>query len=196
MFDVLAEKTVQVTNEEQHIVWEGYGLRLHIPPNSLPDHCTHFQLNMAVALSGHFTFPENGILVSGVYSFKHDLGDKELRYPVTVEMQHCASANAVNGLCIVRADENSDAPYEFKVISGGTFDHSDSYGAIKLHCFCQIATFLWWRLLSLFCPLEYCAKLYYTNIQRGGFDYHLYVIPNLTLILRVSEIYCVILKSL
>ena len=188
VFDVIAETTVQVTNEEQHIVWEGYGLRLHIPPNSLPDHCTHFQLNMAVALSGHFTFPENGILVSGVYSFRHDLGDKELRHPVTVEMQHCASANAVNGLCIVRADENSDAPYEFKVIPGGTFKHSDSYGAIELHHFCRIATFCWWRLLSLIYSLGYCAKLYYTNIEAGGFDYHLYIIPNLELILKVSEI--------
>ena len=196
VFDVIAEKTVQVTNEEQHIVWEGYGLRMHIPPNSLPDHCTHFQLNMAVALSGHFTFPENGILVSGVYSFRHDLGDNELRHPVMVEMQHCASANAVNGLCIVRADENSDAPYEFKIISGGTFNHSDSYGAIKLHHFCRIATFLWWRLKSLICPLEYCAKLYYTNIEPGGFDYHLYIIPNLTMILRVGEIHFVVLTSL
>ena len=196
MFEALAEKTVLVTNEEQHIVWKGYGLRLHIPPNSLPDHCTHFQLNVVVALSGHFTFPENGVLVSAVYCFSHDLGDKELRYPVIIEMQHCASANAVNGLCIVRADENSDAPYEFKVIPGGIFDHSDSYGVIELRHFCRIATFLWWRLKSLLSPLEYCAKLYYTNIEAGGFDYHLYIIPNLTMILRVGEICFVIVKPL
>jgi hypothetical protein len=143
---------------------------------------------MAVALSGHFTFPENGVLVSAVYCFSHDLGDKELRYPVIIEMQHCASANAVNGLCIVRADENSDAPYEFKVIPGGIFDHSDSYGVIELRHFCRIATFLWWRLKSLLSPLEYCAKLYYTNIEAGGFDYHLYIIPNLTMILRDIEV--------
>ena len=187
VFDVVAEKTVQVTNEEQHIVWEGYGLRLHIPPNSLPDHCTHFQLNMSVALSGHFTLPKNGILVSAVYSFRHDLGDKELQRPITVEMQHCASVNALNGLCIVRADENSDAPYKFNVIPGGMFNRSDSYGVIKLHRFCRIATFFWWRLLSLMYSLEYCAKLYYTNIEPDGFDFHLYIIPNLEVILKVSQ---------
>ena len=186
VFDVVAEKTVEVTNEEQHIVWEGYGLRLHIPPNSLPDHCTHFQLNVAVAVSGHFTFPENGILVSGVYSFSHNLGDKELQHPITVEMQHCASATTVNGLCVVRADESSDAPYEFSVIPGGIFDYTDGYGAIKLYRFCRIATFCWWRLLSLIYSLKYCAKLYYTNIEPGGFDYHLYVIPWLDVILKVS----------
>ena len=187
VFDVIAEKDVQVTNEEQRIVWEEHGLRLHIPPNSLPDHCTEFQLKVAVAVSGHFTFPKEGVLVSGVYSFSHDLGDKELRHPATVEMQHCANLNTLNSLCIVRADEKSETPYEFRDIPGSTFTQSEGYGAIQLRRFCKLTTYLVWRSLSLIFTLGYCAKLYYTNIEFGGFDFHLYIIPNLEVIMRVSQ---------
>ena len=48
----IAEKTVLVTNQKQNIVWEGYGLRLHIPPNSLPEDCSQFELKMAVSRLG------------------------------------------------------------------------------------------------------------------------------------------------
>ena len=187
VFDMIAEKTVQVTNEKQHVLWEEYGLRLHIPHNALPEDCTHSELKMAVALSGHFSFPRKGIPVSGIYSFSHDLGDKQLRRPVTLEIQHCVNVNAVDGLCIVRADENSEAPYEFKDLPEGVFTQKKAYGTIQLHHFCRITTFLWWRLLSSIYTLEYCAKLYYTNIEPGGFDFHLYVIPNLNIILKVCE---------
>ena len=40
---IIAEKTVLVTNQNQNIVWEGYGLRLHIPSNSLPEDCSQFE---------------------------------------------------------------------------------------------------------------------------------------------------------
>ena len=186
VFEAIAEKTVQVTNEEQHIVWEGYGLRLHIPPNSLPEGYSHFQLKIAVALSGYFKLPEDGNLVSAVYAFSHDLGDRVLRHPITVEMQHCANMDASNGLCIVRADEKSDTPYNFEVIPESEF-WSDGYGAVKMHSFCRIGTFLWWRILSFIYTLEYCAKIFYTNIVPGGFEFHVYIIPNLDVILKVRE---------
>ena len=77
--EVIAEKTVKVTNEEQHIVWEGYGLRLHIPPNSLPEDCSELQLNMTVSRARDCELPdEDGILVSAVHSFSHNLGERKL----------------------------------------------------------------------------------------------------------------------
>jgi hypothetical protein len=185
-FDVIAEKTVQVTNEEQHIVWEGYGLRLHIPPNSVPEGRSCFQLKIAVALSGYFKLPEDGNLVSAVYAFSHDLGDRVLRHPITVEMQHCATTSALSNLRMVRADENLDKPNELKVIPGGFFNRSDGYGAIKLHHFCSLSTFLLWRLLSIVYAMKYCAKLYYTNIKSRRFDFRVYVIPKLNCVFKVS----------
>jgi hypothetical protein len=102
-------------------------------------------------------------------------------------MQHCANTDASNGLCIVRADEKSDTPYNFEVIPESEF-WSDGYGAVKVHSFCWIATFLWWRILSFIYTLEYCAKIFYTNIVPGGFEFHMYIIPNLGVILKDIEV--------
>ena len=176
---------MQITNKEQHIVWEGYGLRLHIPRNSVPKGRTHFQLKIAAALSRNLKLPENGVLVSAVYSFSHDLGDRMLHHSVTIEMQHCATACALNNLCIVNTDENS----EFKVLPGGMFDSDDGYGAFELRHFCSFSTVLYWHLLSLVRTLTYCAKLYYTNIKPHRFHFHLYVTPNLDMIFKVCMVF-------
>ena len=176
-----------MTNEEQHFVWEGYGLRLHIPSDALPEGYSQFELKMKVALAKEFQSPgEDGGPVSAVYSFSHDLGDKELCQPVTVEMQHCAAASAVKDLCIVRADENSDV---FDIIPGGVFDQRDGYATIKLRSFCKLCVYLHWFLASLFSTLVPCAKLYYTNIERNSFRFYLYLIPWLDALLEV----CVLL---
>ena len=128
---VLAEKSLQVTNEEQHFVWEEYGLRLHIPHNSLPDDCSHCHLKIAASLSGNFKLPEDGVLVSAVYSFTHGLGDRQLRNPVTLEIQHCATNNTVsNGLRFLKANADSN---KLEVIRGGSF--GSGYAVIKLNHF-------------------------------------------------------------
>ena len=124
---------MQVTNEEQHILWEEYGLRLHIPHDVLPDDCKLCNLKIAVSLSGNFLLPEDSVLVSGVYSFTHDLGDRKLRKPVTLEMQHCATSTAWSGLRILRASDNCSN--KFTVLPGGIFLPDDHYSKIKLDYF-------------------------------------------------------------
>ena len=166
-----------VTNEEQHFVWEGYGLRLHIPHNCLPDDCSHCHLKIAASLSGNFDFPEDGVLVSAVYSFTHDLGDRELRNPVSLEIQHCATADVLNDLCVLRA---TSTPYVFEAVSGGNF--ANGYSVIKVNHFSLFTTFLKWvsSFFSLFQrPFEYCARVYYTNILQFSFWFQIFVIRNL-----------------
>ena len=184
-FDVLAEKSVQVTNKEQLLVWEGYGLRLRVPSNALPQDINQFQLKMAVALSGTFQLPEDGILVSAVYSFSHDLGDRKLRRPVTLETQHCATANALNDLCILRATLSSD---EFEVVPGSDFTSVKGYGVIHLDQFSNFATFLRrirsWRFRSR-SPLECCAEMYYTEISHHSFVVEVYIIRGLEILSKV-----------
>ena len=181
---IIAVKTVQVTNEEQHIVWEEYGLRLHIPSNSLPENCCQFELKMSVSRSQHYKLPDDdGILVSAVYSFSHTLGHKKLRKPVTVEMQHCVVHSSFTPLCIVRAEDTSDT---FSVIEGGTFDHNEGYGVIELRHFCSLAVYLQWFVASLFWTLKPCARLYYTNIKSQSFEFHLYIVPHLDAIMKVG----------
>ena len=184
---IIAVKTVQVTNEEQHIFWEGYGLRLHIPSNSLPENCSQFELKMSVSRSQHYKLPDDdGILVSAVYSFSHTLGHKKLQKPVTVEMQHCVANSAYNPLCILQAEDTSDT---FSVIEGGTFDHNEGYGVIELRHFCSLAVYLQWFVASLFWTLKPCARLYYTNIKSRSFEFHLYIVPHLSAIIQVCTLY-------
>ena len=184
--DFLAENSLHVTNEEQHFVWDGYGLRLHIPHNSLPDGCSHCHLKITVSLSGNFQLPEDGVLVSAVYSFTHDLGDMELTNAVTLEMQHCASDNVLNDLCVLRARSTR---YVFEEVPGGCF--ANGYSVLKLNSFSLFTTFLK-RVCSFFSfspPLfEYCARVYYTNILQFSFRVEIFIIRNLEAIHMVCFI--------
>ena len=173
-----AEKIVEVTNEEQHILWEEYGLRLHIPQNALPEDLDHWQLKIAVFLSRYFKLPEDGVLVSAVYSFSHNLGDRKLRNSVTLEIQHCAMNKRLSDLRIVRASSRAEDPLKFEIIPGGIFEPDTGYGVIKLDQFCSISCWLWRRFCSVFLELKYFARLYYTDIQYQSFCSDLYILPN------------------
>ena len=170
---------VEVTNEEQHIMWEEYGLRLHIPLNALPEGLNDWHLKIAVFSSGQFELPEDGVLVSAVYSFSHNLGDRKLRNPVTLEMQHCASNKMLSDLYIVRASSCAKDPLKFEIIPGGIFKPDTGYGVIKLDQFCSISCWLWRRFCSMFYELEYFARLYYTDVRYQSFNSDLYILPNL-----------------
>ena len=179
----LAEMVVRMTNEEQYIVWEEYGLRLHIPQNALPEDCSHCQLKIAVSVSGSFELPQDGVLVSAIYSFSHDLGDRELRNPVRLEMQHCASADVLDHLCILRATSVS---HKFEFVPGGTFDCC--YGAIKLRHFCLFTTFMNYISSLFFSSVEYCARVYYTNVQPHHFQFEIFVTRSLNAIDEVCPL--------
>ena len=178
---------VLVTNEEQYIVWDGYGLRLHIPHNSLPDDLNQCNLQVQVAQAGKFELPEDGVLVSAVYSFTPDLGDKELRHSVTLEMQHCANTSALKDLRVVRSIIGM--PCKFEIIPGGDFTRSDGYGVINLHSFSRYSILK--RIRSFFSSsndLDYCAKIYYTNILRHQFDFEFIIIRDLDTLAKVCDV--------
>ena len=186
-FPTLEEMTVQVTNEEQHVLWEEYGLRLHIPHDVLPDVCKLCNLKIAVSVSGNLMLPEDCVPVSAVYSFTHDLGDRKLIKPVTLEMQHCATSAVWSGLKFLRASDNSN---KFTILPGGVFLPDDHYGKIKLGHFCNLIIAFVRKLFSTFSrnespsptptvsPLEYRAQLYYTDIACLSFISNLYILPN------------------
>ena len=188
--EITAEKSVQVTNDEQNIIWDGYGLRVRIPRGSMPKGRSHCQLKVGVAVSGEFQLPENGIPTSAVYWLSHDLLE-ELQNPITLEIQHCVTNSALNGLCVVRASTLShNLPYKFEQLEGGVFALNTGYGAIELHHFCLVTTCwlpIWKSFRSHFLPpFEYCAILYYTNVVNISFKSHIYILQNLDSHFRVS----------
>ena len=182
----LAEKRVVVTNEEQRVFWEGYGLRLHIPSNAPPEGYSQFELKMKVALAKEFQLPEeDAVVVSAVYSFSHELGDKQLCHPITLEMQHYAATTAaVKDLCLVRADESSH-----ESVPGVVFD-SDGYAKIELYSFSSYYVKFRCRINYWFSTVNVCAKLYYTNMEPDSFRFYLYLIPQLEPALTV----CLVIK--
>ena len=155
-------------------MWEGYGLRLYIPHNSLPDDCSHCHFKIAVSLSGNFELPEDGVLVSAVYSFTHDLGDRELKNPVTLEMQHCATNAVLADLRFLKANTDSN---KLEVIQGGDFQ--PGYAVIEIDRFSSLGLWLQNCFYYYFGSLDYRAKLYYTDIEHLSFKANFYILPNL-----------------
>ena len=187
VFDVIAEKTVYITKEKQLIEWKRYGLKLSIPPNSLPEELTQCQLKMAVALSGKFELPEEGVLLSAIYLFScPDLGDRELSVPVTLEMQHCATPTVLDKLCIVRADETTIAPSKFQIVEECHCGFDFSYGTIPLKHFCGLAVFLKWIFSRLIDTYKPCVMQLYTNVKQYSFRLHVYIVPAFNALLEVS----------
>ena len=182
---VISKKTVKVTNEEQHIVWEGYGLRLHIPPNSLPEDCSELQLNMTVSRATVCELlDEDGILVSAVYSFSHNLGERKLRQKATLEMQHCVVSGSYAKLCILQSEQVT-VPHMFHATDGGNFNSNDAYASVELDHFCSFFVYLRWYICSLIWNIKYCAQLYYTNINPRDFEFRLFIVPQLDALLKV-----------
>ena len=139
---MLQKATVTVTNSKHTFVWEGYGLKLHIPENSLPSDVKQVTLTIMASIAGHYQFPKNSSPISGVYWFCYEPTlNCKLEKPVILEIQHCAklSENASN-LSFVRSSSNQDKlPYTFKHLEGGQFTSHSSYGNLKVNKFCGIA---------------------------------------------------------
>ena len=183
---MLAEKTVEVTNEEQDIDWKGYGLRLHIPSNSLPEDCSQLQLKITVSRAMDYKLPtEDGIPVSAVYSFSHNLGERKLRQPATLEMQHCVKYHTCPELYIVQSNETFP-PSQFRILEGGRFDSREGYGSIQLDHFCGFWVYLKWYASFIFSQLNFCAVLCYVNVDNNAFEFLLYILPQLDAIIEVS----------
>ena len=156
------------------------------PPKSLPEDCSELQLNMTVSRARDCELPDDdGILVSAVYSFSHNLGERKLRQKATLEMQHCAQGSYLP-LYIVQSD-SIVPPHNFHIIRGGKFESSDRYASIELDHFCSFGVYLAWLFHR---NLSTRATLFYTNITARSFHFLLYICPDLDAIIRVCLFCC------
>ena len=157
--DVIGETSITITSQAQTINWKGYGLKLHIPQDSLPPDFEQCKLIIKV-LSGHFKFPENTSLVSAVYWLD---SDPEIFFskPLTLEIQHCASNTSRLSFVWAKCSQEhlSDT---FKAVEKGEFFHENVYGHVQLNHFS-----LWGIVSRIYEWLSgnqlYCACLYYIN---------------------------------
>ena len=136
---MLEETTVTVAQSAQLFEWRGHGLKLQIPENSLPEGVKSCTITIKASLAGQYQFPPNTELVSPVFWLRCEPQCK-FNAPLTLSIQHCALPRNSFRLFIARAQcTQTDLPYSFKVLHGGTFSEHSSYGVIELNRFSGVA---------------------------------------------------------
>ena len=133
--DILCEVKLKVTNSPQLFEWKSYGLRLNIPPGSLPSHIKSCTITIRASLSGQYQFPRNTHLVSPVFWLQCEPYCK-FKSLLILEIQHCAPLQNSSSLLMAKAQcTQKDLPYSFKTLHKGTFIETSSYGSIALDSF-------------------------------------------------------------
>ncbi len=138
--EVVARTCVIVTNSPQTFHWVGYGFKLTIPQGSLPAGVDQCRLDIKASVAGHYQFPDNLQLISGVFWIR-PLPLCRFQQQLTVEIQHCAKMTSSTKLSFVRARCSQESlPYTFKQLKGrGSFTEHSSYGLLELNQFSGLA---------------------------------------------------------
>ena len=171
--DVIAETSVQVTNQAQTFCWEGYGLKLHVPQGALPDGLEKCRLFLKVGLSGQFSLPQNTSLVSAVYWVDSKPQCKFLQL-LTLEIQHCVKPTHTSKLSFVQPKcSQMHPPYEFKAVEG-VFTNDSAYGCMQLERFSQVGVVCNKPVSD---PM-YCAHLYYLKRAKNQINIHFVITWN------------------
>ena len=132
---VLQKTSLCVKQSSQEFYWKGYGLKLQVPAQSLPNHIDSCTITITASLSGQYQFPADYELVSPVFWLKCE-PSLTFNRPLNLEIQHCALLENSSRLSMVRAVcTQKDLPYLFKVIPSGTFTNHSTYGVIALDRF-------------------------------------------------------------
>ena len=159
-----------VTNSPQTFVWDGHGFKLTIPQGSLPAGVDHCQLDIKASVAGHYQFPDNLQLVSGVYWVRL-LPLCTFQQQLTVEIQHCAKMTSSTKLSFVRAYCSQESlPYTFKQLEGrGSFTDQRPYGSLELSQFSGLA------VAGEGVERVYTASLYYFGSKMHSKEIHFVV---------------------
>ena len=174
--DVIAETSIQVTNQSQTFPWAGYGLKLHIPQGPLPTGLNECRLLIKMGLSGQFALPQNTSLVSAVYWLD---SEPRLKFsqPLTLEIQHCVKPNHSSRLSFVHAKcSQTHLPYAFEAVEGGIFSSESAYGCTQCEHFSLMAIicnpFLLFNNTQVPEVQLYRASLYYIRKGANQIDIH------------------------
>ena len=134
---MLQEITIEITNTAQLFHWKGYGLKLNIPPQSLPCGVNSCTITIMASLSGQYQFPAGKNLVSPVFWLKCEPSVNFLK-ELDLEIEHCARLENTSHLFMVRGIcTQKELPYSFKLLRDGrsNFSKYSSYGVIALNSF-------------------------------------------------------------
>ena len=186
--------TFSATEERTFDHRKGQGFVLHVPKGAvLSSDCTiKVKSYVARQSTPKFIFPEGSKLVSGVY---HITASRKLLKPVSIQIEHCADVKGDSQyaeLEVAIADSTTGPPYHFKAYKGGNIRVLDSYIEVELAQFSLVSCLL--RLLRAirepasihYCGLVCCLR---SSELTRTWEYHIVLIRNLQLYIRVSELF-------
>ena len=169
------EVEFSVSTEGGLFQWKGYGLRLHVPKDSLPPGMGECRINIRVSLSGQFQLPEGSDLLSPMFWISAPCKFTKL---VTLEIQHCAvtedEAVLSNLSFVFTKCSQRDLPYRFRQLVGGVFTTNSTYGSIQLNHFSGVG--VTGRKGTL---RSYCAHLYHTKKEDYEWRFYFVIIQDL-----------------
>ena len=168
-----------MTNDPQTFHWKGYGLKLDIPPASLPAGVEQSDIKIKASLEGEFQFPENTTLVSAVFGLQCPV---KFTKPLTLEIQHCGKHSGA--LSFVRAKcSQKDLPYQFKPLESPRGVFSSDSGAVTLFSFSGLCI-----VQTGSEEQRYCSRLYYFG-SKMDWRVHFVVVKDLKSFITVSLVH-------
>ncbi len=131
----------RLTQSAQTFDWKKYGLKLHIPADSLGNGFQQCQLDIIVSIAGQYKLPENFSPFSAIFWVRTTPPHKNIfKKQLTMEMQHCAKITTSTNISFLRADCSRGYPYQFKAVKNpGSFSKSSSYGVLQIEHFSGFA---------------------------------------------------------
>ena len=146
--DVCGKTTLEVTNSPQSFYWTGYGLKLLIKEDSLPEGVEKCTIDIYASIAGDYEFPEGSYPVSPVFWLRCEPRCTRFTQPIIMKVQHCAKPQNSSKLHFVKTFcSQENLPYTFRqlalvghFVDGSSCNVEDSsYGAIELNSFSGIA---------------------------------------------------------
>lgn len=161
----IENQTIHQSKLPQIIDLEEFGIKVHFPSNIIS--LKSVNVTIGVSLSGNNVVPPpNTTLVSALYYIETS---SPLLQPVTIEIQHAASAEQGNHdkketqITFGRAETMGSSPYILTKLSGGSFS-SSCWGTIQLMVlnFCVVGVFG-----NATTSMDYLANLLYSSHHKG-----------------------------
>ena len=132
-----AYEITRKSHQYQYINWDGYGIRLAIPPGALEEGITYTIALKAVAIK-EFKLPYEADIVSGFYWL---FSSYKFLQPVDLIIKHCArleEKGSTSRMSIVAARCDQDLPYKFRD-KDGVFELQSREGLISTKTFSYYA---------------------------------------------------------
>ena len=128
--------TIERSEVLQTLEWKNHGLKIHVPPGTLPDSEDTCDIVVATSFSGSFILPKDHTLISAIYYIQPTM---KLTKPVTLEIEHCCSIETENDtksiVPIFAQSSSRKPPYVFQPLNDGVFTPGSFWGSFNVSMF-------------------------------------------------------------